>query len=221
MASSVRPTLAAVTLALLLNGAAPLASQAALVYSAAGAGITGSLGGQPFSNAQWRLTATADEALSTLSTFTIPTVGTFDFWWLPASPRLTLQTTSDVLVADLLPSPSLQWLVLSGRFPVGSNPKIGFVFTRPSTFNPETAAGLINVPGSFINLQAPASFTGTSIFETSTYPSSAGNLVIDTSAFVGGTFAIAPVPGPWPALAAAGAFSWSRRLRRRCARQET
>jgi hypothetical protein len=221
MASFVRPTLATLAVALLLNGAAPLASQAALVYSASGAGITGSLGSQPFSNARWRLTATADESLASLSSFTVPTVGTFDLWWLSASPRLTLQTTSDVLVADLLPSPSLRWLVLSGRFPVGPNPKIGFVFTRPTTFNPETAAGLINVPGSFINLQAPASFTGTSIFESNTYPSSAGDLVINSSAFVGGDFAIAPVPGPWPALAAAGAFSWSRRLRRRCARQET
>ncbi|MBM5816098.1 MAG: hypothetical protein FJ083_05775 [Cyanobacteria bacterium K_Offshore_surface_m2_239] len=211
---------AGLALGLLLHGAAPLAGHAALVYSASGAGITGSLGSQPFSNARWRLTATANEALATLSNFTIPTLGTFQLWWLPAAPQLTLETTSEVRVAELLPSPTLQWLVLSGRFPVGPDPKVGFVFTTPTTFNPETAAGLIGVPGSFINLQGPANFTGTSIFESNTYPSSAGDLVISSSNFVGGTFAIAPVPGPFPALAVAGAVTWSRRLRLRCAHRK-
>lgn len=219
MASSVRPALAGLAVAVLLTAAAPVASQAMLVYSASGAGISGSLGSQSFSNARWRLTATADEGLATLTNFTVPPVGTFRLWWLPAAPKLTLETTTDVLLADLLPSPTLQWIVLSGRFPVGPDPKIGFVFTTPTTFNPETAAGLISVPGSFINLQSPANFAGTSIFETNTYPSSVGDLVINSSSFVGGTFAIAPVPGPLPALGVAGAFSWSRRLRRRCAQR--
>jgi hypothetical protein len=40
--------------------------------------------------------------------------------------------------------------------------------------------------------------------------------VISSSSFVPGTFRIDPVPGPLPALAVAGAFSWSRRLRLRC-----
>jgi hypothetical protein len=216
MASALPPALARLAVGLLLVGAAPLPSQAMLVYSASGAGISGSLGSASFSNASWRLTATANEALAQLSTFTVPPLGTFQLWWLPAAPQLTIETPTSVLMADLLPSPTLQWLVLSGRFPVGPDPKIGFVFTTPTTFNPETAAGVINVPGSFVNLQSPVSFSGSSIFESNTFPSSSGTLVIGSSSFVPGTFRIDPVPGPLPALAVAGAFSWSRRLRLRC-----
>jgi hypothetical protein len=122
MACPVRPAFAGMALAVLLNGAAPVASQAMLVYTASGAGISGSLGSQSFSNARWRLTANAEESLARFTNFTIPPVGTFQFWWLPSAPQLTLETTTDVLVADLLPSPSLQWIVLSGRFPVGPDP---------------------------------------------------------------------------------------------------
>jgi hypothetical protein len=190
-----------------------------LVYSASGAGLSGTLGGQAFNDASWRLTATADETLATLSSFTVPPLGSFDLWWLPASPRVSIEIPGSVLEADLLPSPSLQWLVLSGRFPVGPDPKIGFVFTTPTTFSPETAAGVVNVPGSFVDLQSPVAFAGASIFEANSYPSTSGDLVISSSAFVPGTFRIDPVPGPLPVLAVAGAFSWSRRLRRRALEQ--
>lgn len=215
MASPLPPALARLAVGLLLVGAAPLASPAMLVYTATGGGISGSLGGQAFTAANWTLTATADEGLATFSSFTVPFQGTFQLWWLPVAPKLTIETPTTPLIADLLPDASLHWLALSGSFPVGPTPKIGFVFTT-ATFNPETAAGVVNVPGSFVNLQSPVSFAGASLFEPYTsFPSSAGPLVISSGLPVPGTFRIDPVPGPLPALAVAGAFSWSRRLRRR------
>lgn len=207
--------LAACSLLLL---APPQASQALLVYSATGLSISGSLGGVPFADASWRLTATADEGLSTFSTFTVPSAGTFQLWSLPVAPRLTIQSLASVLEADLLPSANFRWLALSGTFPVGPTPKIGFVYTTPF-FNPETAAGVFAVPGSFVNLRSPVSFAGASIFEANTFATTSGSLVISSSTTVPGTFRIEPVPAPLPALAVAGVLSWSRRLRLRLARQ--
>lgn len=187
--------------------------QALLVYTANGSSISGSLGATTFSDASWTLTAIADEQLSTLSSFTAPP-GMFNLWSLPVSPRLKIATTTQVLEADLLPSASLSWLALSGTFPVGPTPKIGFVFTTTSFF-PEKAAGVFGVPGSFVDLKSPYSATGASIFETFTYPTTAGPLLISASSTALGTFQIVPVPTPLPALAVAAAFSWSRRLRAR------
>ncbi|MFN9244172.1 MAG: hypothetical protein ACK6DG_09380 [Cyanobacteriota bacterium] len=198
---------------------APPASQALLVYSASGPNISGSLGGIPFSQAAWSLTATADEALAQNNIFSVPTLpGKFDLWSLPVSPKLKILTMASLLEADLLPTSMRRWLVLSGKFPVGPTPKIGFVFTTPF-FNPETAAGLFGVQGSYVDLKSPISFAGPSIFEAFTFPSSAGPLVISFSSTHPGTFRIDPVPVPLPALGVAGAFSWSRKLRRRLARQ--
>lgn len=195
--------------------AAPQASQALLVYSAQGSNISGSLGSVPFSNASWTVTATADGGLSSLTT--IPSgAGTFLLWSLPVSPRLAIQIPGTLLEADLLPSNPYHWVALSGSFPVGPTPKIGFVYTTP-TFFPEKAAGVIEVAGSFVNLQSPLSFAGQSIFESFTYATSAGDLVITASSLVPGEFRIAPVPAPLPVLALAGAYSWGRRLRGRLA----
>jgi len=213
MGSSYRQHLIPLAACGLLLLAAPQGSQAVLVYSADGASISGTLGGVAFANASWSLTATADEGLSSFSTFTVPNAGTFQLWSLPVAPRLKIQTLASVLEADLLPSANFRWLALSGAFPVGPTPKIGFVYTTPS-FNPETAAGVFGVPGSFVDLRSPASFTGASIFEANTFATTAGSLVISSSSTVPGTFRIDPVPAPLPALAVAGVLSWSRRLRR-------
>jgi hypothetical protein len=70
-----------------------------------------------------------------------------------------------------------------------------------------TAAGVFGVPGSFVNLRSPYSVAGPSIFEAHAYPTSVGSLVIPTSSEVPGTFRIAPVPTPLPALALAAAFA--------------
>lgn len=204
--------LVGVSATVLLTLAIPSASQALLVYSASGSRISGSLNGQTFVDAAWNLEATADPALATLTTFTVPGQGPFALWSLPVSPKVRIATVASVLEANLLPFDTFRWLALSGSFPVGPSPKIGFVYTTPS-FSPETAAGVVNVPGSFVNLQSPAQFTGPSLFEPHAFTTSAGPLVISGSQVVTGTFRIDPVPGPWPALAVAGAFSWSRRLR--------
>ncbi len=218
MLRSTRLAFVGVAASTALLWAAPPASQALLVYTATGPNISGSLGGIPFNQAAWSLTATADEALAQNNVFSVPPLpGKFDLWSLPVSPKLRIHTMASLLEADLLPMDMRRWLVLSGKFPVGPTPKIGFVFTTPS-FNPETAAGLVGVQGSYVDLKSPISFVGPSIFEPFTFPTTAGELVIHTSSTDPGTFGIDPVPGPLPALGVAGAFSWSRKLRRRLAR---
>ncbi|MEB3303592.1 MAG: hypothetical protein VKK99_03250 [Cyanobacteriota bacterium] len=201
---------------------APMGGQALQVYSATGANITGSLGGTAFSNSSWELTATADEALATFNSFPGPGMGQFNLWSLPVSPTVRITSMGTVLEAALLPGSSYNWLALSGTFPIGPTPKIGFVYTN-AAFNPETAAGVVNVPGSYVNLQLPVNFTGLSLFETTAllgpFPSSAGPLTITSSRPAQGTFRIDPVPTPGPALAIWGVFSWSRKLRRRITRQ--
>lgn len=212
-----KTVIAGMAAGVLVQLCAPQASWAVRVYSATGSGISGSLGSEAFSDASWSLTATADEQLSTLTSFTVPPLGSFNLWSLPVSPRLTIATSGQSLEADLLPSGQFSWLVLSGSFPVGPTPKIGFVYTTPS-FNPETAAGVIGMPGSFINLKDFYSVSGPAIFEPFSFPTSAGSLVIANSSLVPGSFRIQPVPSPapLPLLAVGSALAWSRRLRHRC-----
>lgn len=192
----------------------PQASHALLIYSAEGGGIHGTLGSTAFTGASWSLSASADETTARRSMFTVPMVGPFDLWWLPVNPKVRIQSMATVLEADLLPSSTLQWLVLSGTFPKGPTPKLGFVFTSTPSFSPETAAGIFGVPGSFIDLQQPFAASGDSIFEVGSYPTSVGTLqIIDPSTVVTGSFRI--TPSPLPALGVAAGFRWSCRLRRR------
>jgi hypothetical protein len=171
MGLTFRSPLAMVAAGTLLVLASPQASQAWLVYSAKGSSISGSLGSVTFTNADWTLTATANESLASLTT--IPTMmGTFNLWSLPVSPRLKIESMATVLEADLIPKLNFNWLALSGSFPVGPTPKIGFVFTNPF-FNPEKAAGVFGVVGSFVDLKSPYSVSGPSIFETDIYPTRA------------------------------------------------
>ena len=211
-------SMAALTLLLV----SPQASQALLVYTAAGANITGSLGGTSFSNATWELSATADEGLSSFVSFPGPGGGEFRLWSLPVAPLVRINSSGTVLQAALQSDATYHWLALSGTFPVGPTPKIGFVYTN-SSFNPETAAGVVRVEGSFVDLRSPVAFSGPSLFETTAllgpFPSSAGPLTITASSPALGVFRIEPVPAPLPVLSVAGAFSWSRKLRRRLSRQ--
>jgi hypothetical protein len=209
------PVSFAVRSALLLALVAAAPARALMVYTASGSPISGSLGGTSFSNASWRVTATAEPSLSTNSVFPFPPLGSFDLWWLAASPRLTIETPGQRLEADLLPSASFDWLVLSGLFPVGPSPKIGFVFTTPSFF-PEKAAGVFGVGGSYTDLRQPLSLVGPSVFEFGTYPTSLGALVVPEPSIPGtGRFRIDPAPAPLPLCGAGAALAWSRRLRRR------
>ena len=218
MRPSLHAPLAWLAAGMLLQLAAPPASQALQEYTATGSSISGSRGGVSFTDANWRLRALGEEALVSFTSIPAGPQGSFNLYSLPLAPRVTIETLAMVLEADLLPSANFRWLALSGTFPVGLTPKIGFVYTTPS-FNPETAAGVVGVPGSFVDLKSPYSVSGPSIFEPYTFATSEGDLVISASSTVAGTFRISPVPTPLPALAVAGAFSWSRRLRARRARR--
>jgi hypothetical protein len=195
-----------------------LPARALQVVTTGGEAMGGTLAGTSFADASWRITAAVDESQSTNTILTVPGVGAFDLWWLSANPRLTIETAAGPLEADLLPSAPFRWIVLSGLFPVGPSPKLGFVYTTPSFF-PETAAGIFGVPGSYTDLRQPLQLLGPSILEAGTYPTSLGPLVVSSPAPVTpGFFRIQPVPGPLPSVGAATALAWSRRLRQRARR---
>ncbi|MFN7900810.1 MAG: hypothetical protein ACK5N0_14335 [Synechococcaceae cyanobacterium] len=203
----------------------PAGAQAALLrYSANGGGISGSLGGESFSNALWQVSATADS--SNVLHLMIPAGPgqQIEAWLLkPVSPTLQLNWAGGQRSTQLQANSPFAWSILSGLFPTGPSPKLGFVYANP-TFSEEHAAGLVSLPASpnpnlFNNLQQPTTLTSPfGIFETSTYPTDGGDLIITSANVVPGTFQIAPVPAPLPVLGGGIALSWSRRLRRRCRR---
>lgn len=83
--------------------ATPPAARALLLYSAEGSAIDGSLGGPAFTNAEWKISAVADETLSTNLVFN-PGPGIFDLWLLPVTPRAVIRYGSgQTLEAELLP----------------------------------------------------------------------------------------------------------------------
>jgi len=204
----------------------PAGSQAALLrYSANGGGISGSLGGESFSNALWQLSTTADSANVLHLMIPAGPGQQIEAWLLkPVSPSLQLNWAGGQRSTQLQANSPFAWSILSGLFPTGPSPKLGFVYANP-TFSEEHAAGLVSLPPSpnpnlFNNLQQPTTLTSPfGIFETSTYPTDSGDLIITNANVVSGTFRIAPVPSPLPVLGGGIALSWSRRLRRRCRRQ--
>lgn len=188
-------------------------------YTASGGGIDGRLGEVNFMDADWTIEVEADPEASRFITFTIPFVGTFEIWQLAGvAPRVRIGTATGFLQADLLPDAFLgrSWSVISGNFPVGPTPKIGFVYASPG-FLDEHAAGLFGVPGLFNTLQEPVSLTGPSTFEPFLYRTDQGDLEISQAEFLPGSFTIraAPVPSPLPVLGIWSGLHWSRRLRHR------
>lgn len=177
------------------NGSSWTSYTTGLLYSAQGSAIDGSLGDVPFSNASWVVSAVVDEGLIQNIVFTKPPLGTFDFWLTSVQPSVVITTTTgERMEATLLSQAPLDWIVLSGKFPVGPDPKIGFVYTN-SSFFPETAAGLFGAPGLYIDMKSPVVLSGPSVFEANVYPSTAGPLVITSTTNNPGTFSVtAPAP---------------------------
>ena len=200
----------------------PAGSQAALLrYSASGTGISGSLAGEAFSNAAWEVFANGDS--DHVQQLMIPTgpMQQINAWLLnPVAPSLRLTWAGAQRTAQLAASSPFSWSILSGLFPSGPSPKIGFVYGNPS-FTEEHAAGLVSLPPSpnpslYNDLQAPITLTSPwGTFEQYTYPTSAGDLVISVAAIQPGIFRIDPVPAPLPLLGLGSALVWSRQLRRR------
>lgn len=205
----------------------PAGSQAALLrYAASGTGISGTFAGEAFSNAAWEVFANSDS--DDVQHLMIPTgpMQQIDAWLLkPVTPSLRLTWAGAQRTAQLASSSPFSWSILSGLFPVGPSPKIGFVYGNPS-FSMEHAAGLVSLPpmpnpGLYNNLQAPVMLTSPwGTFEAYTYPTSAGDLVISSAGIQPGIFRIDPVPAPLPLLAVGSALGWSRQLRRRCRRRK-
>lgn len=200
----------------------PTGSQAALLrYAASGTGISGSLAGEAFSDAAWEVFVNADS--DHVQQLMIPTgpMQQIDAWLLkPVAPSLHLTWAGGQRSVRLGANSPFGWSILSGIFPTGPSPKIGFVYANPN-FSVEHAAGLVSLPFSpvpslFNNLQQPVALASPfGIFETSTYPTDGGDLIISTANTQPGTFRIAPVPAPLPLLAVGSALGWARQLRRR------
>ncbi|MFO0016679.1 MAG: hypothetical protein ACK52U_08990 [Synechococcaceae cyanobacterium] len=213
----------AVSAAAMFGG--PADSRAALLrYVANGHGISGTLAGEAFSNALWQVSAEADPDHVVNVQIPPGSPKPIQAWLLkPVTPRLQLTWAGGQRTVQLDASAPYGWSLLSGLFPNGPSPKIGFVYANPD-FTDEYAAGLVSLPPSaipslFNNLQQPVELTshfGT--FEAFTYPTNLDDLIITTAEIRPGTFQISPVPSPLPLLAVGGALGWSRQLRRRCRR---
>ena len=193
-----------------------------LRYTASGGGITGNLNGQSFSNATWKVSAIGDGANAQHLFIPAGPGQQIELWLLkPVSPSLQLNWAGGQQSTQLPANSPFSWSILSGLFPTGPSPKIGFVYANPS-FSNEHAAGLVSLPSApdaslFNALQQPVTLTSPyAIFESSTYPTSAGDLTIATALPLPGTFRIDLVPSPLPLLGIGSALGWSRRLRRRC-----
>jgi hypothetical protein len=194
----------------------PLAADAStLRYTGTGGSITGTLNGNPFTNATWSVTGTANPTNVVSGTATgIP------YYLLAMAPQLTLTTGSSTLSATLLASGSNgQMGVFSGDYS-GFTPGLSLlVFTDINTLR--NGIGLQG-NGLYNNLQSPFVGSGVQVDGgiNGTYNTDAGPLVITANNSQASSFSIAAVPEPSTyAIAltglACGGYSMFRRRRAR------
>ena len=203
-----RSTLTSLLLAVAAVGSLAQETQAAMFTYTVDGGpqwlFSGSLNGVPFSNATYKVTATADgataqSAVFTQGTFTFPANG------LLVTPILTLSTAGTVFAeVTLLPSSTgLPWAFASVDL---SSIQAGMANDGFGLYgNLESGFGMVR-SGSIYNLQTPASYTGPAgSSDTSNvgepYRTGGGLLsvtgnVSDPDFLPGGSLSITAVPEP-------------------------
>jgi hypothetical protein len=165
-----------------------------MTYTATGGLISGTIGGTPFINATWSITADGDAAAVQSALLVLPSA-TLPYYYVPVAPVLTIDDgISTPWVANLLDSGPWTWNAISIDYSSHS-PLLsanGFV---------ELAAGTVGQGVSVLgqlgynNLASEMSMTGTSYFgDEFTYPTSLGDLEITGQANGPGTFIITAVP---------------------------
>ncbi len=169
-----------------------------LSYTETGGNISGSLNGVNFSDATWTITATADP-----STATFHTAGGSIYapvWAIFVTPTLTITSGSTSLSATLN-----GWDIESRDYSFNPPSAAGAMMFANANADGNTgvemdrAAYITGTSADFNDLQSTGTFTGTSDFDTQTFSTSVGDLVISSDSAQPGKFDISssnPVPEP-------------------------
>lgn len=163
-----------------------------MTYTATGGLISGTIGGTPFINATWSITADGDAAAVQSALLVLPSA-TLPYYYVPVAPVLTIDDgISTPWVANLLDSGPWTWNAISidysSLLPLFSGN--GFIELAAGT--PGPGAAVMGQLG-YNNLASVLSFSGDSNFGD-TYPTSLGDLEITDQADGPGTFIITAVP---------------------------
>jgi len=173
-----------------------------LTYTETGGNISGSLNGTLFSGATWTITATADA--SAAGHYAVGGNGDTIYapvWYLFVTPTITINWGANTRSATLT-----GWDIESHDFSAFNPPETAaaILFSNANAdgntgVEQGNAAYLTGTSDLYNNLQSPGTFTAPSDFDTATYATSAGDLVVNTDSGATGTFIIAPAVVPEPA----------------------
>lgn len=171
-----------------LLATSPLAAGALLQAQVAGGLISGDLGGTPFTNASYTVTASYDTAGVQSGT-----LAGFPAAFVVVAPTITIDTGSGLLSGALQPFSGFSWNLISLAI-TANDSRSGFL----------PIDGSLNVTNAFdieaalpqSTLLAHVAFGGDSnANDPATWPTSSGILNITASTDAPGTFAIVPEPG--------------------------
>ena len=205
----------------------PSPSKAELLsYTLSGGLISGTLGGTPFTAANWTITATAN---SSAAQFLPQNSGTGGLIWAPVwyqtvTPAISIASGTSVLTATL--TGTGQWFLESRDYSVFGTPNegaVGFFYSTIGEVEEGNGAYIGGLIG-FNNLQTTGTVNGQSGFDNGTggilgFFTSVGELFIASDTRAAGTFVTA-VPEPSTACfalagLACGGYSFFRRRRAR------
>ena len=165
-----------------------------MTYTATGGLISGTIGGTPFINATWTITADGDAGAVQSALLVLPTA-TIPYYYVPVAPVLTIDDgISTPWVANLLDSGPWTWNAVSLDYAILA-PLLGVSGFMELAAGTAGQGALVMGPLGYNNLASELSFTGTSIFgDGNTYPTSLGDLDITSDGRGPGTFIITAVP---------------------------
>lgn len=203
----------------------PSLSKAELLsYTLSGGLISGTLGGTPFTAANWTITATANSSAAQFLPQNSGTGGPIwaPVWYQTVTPTISIASGTSVLTATL--TGTGQWFLESRDYSVFGTPNDGAVGFFYSTSGVEEGNGAyIGGLIGFNNLQTTGTVNGQSGFDSGSggilgFPTSVGRLFIASDTGAAGTFVTA-VPEPSACymalvgLAYGGYSAWRRRKR--------
>lgn len=183
-----KSTLVAFALCLAAFASPSISKAGLLTYTVAGGKISGSLNGTSFSDADWSITATADSSSAQYLAVGGPIYA--PVWYQSVTPTISIQDGLTVLSATL--GGSGQWTLESRDYSIFGTPNdgaIGFFYstTGVEQGNGAYIGGLIG----FNDLQTAGNVSGDSGFDTQSYDTSVGTLVISTDSRAPGTYTAA------------------------------